>query len=66
VPNAEVANRHSGSPALHARMLESVAAHHQGRVFKVTDDGALLEFGSAVNAVQCASSSSRDGSGTLA
>jgi adenylate cyclase len=35
-------------------VLESVVAHHQGRVFKVADDGALVEFGSAVNAVQCA------------
>jgi len=35
-------------------VLEPVVAKHKGRVFKVTGDGVLLEFGSAVNAVQCA------------
>jgi adenylate cyclase len=43
--------------ALKARrkqVLEPLVARHQGRVFKVTGDGVLIEFGSAVNAVQCA------------
>ena len=43
--------------ALKARrkeVLEPLLARHQGRVFKVTGDGVLLEFASAVNAVQCA------------
>src|SRR5262245_23468001 len=43
--------------ALKARrtgVLEPLTAKHQGRVFKVTGDGVLVEFGSAVNAVQCA------------
>jgi TolB-like protein len=43
--------------ALKARrksVLEPLVARHQGRVFKVTGDGVLVEFGSAVNAVQCA------------
>src|SRR5262249_56592249 len=31
-----------------------LVAKHQGRVFKVTGDGVLVEFASAVNAVQCA------------
>jgi TolB-like protein len=35
-------------------VLEPLVAQHQGRVFKVTGDGVLVEFGSAVNAVQCA------------
>ena len=35
-------------------VLEPVVAKHQGRVFKVTGDGVLVEFASAVNAVQCA------------
>lgn len=35
-------------------MLEPLVARHQGRVFKVTGDGVLVEFASAVNAVQCA------------
>jgi TolB-like protein len=43
--------------ALKARrkdVLEPLIAHHRGRLFKITGDGALIEFGSAVNAVQCA------------
>jgi TolB-like protein/Tfp pilus assembly protein PilF len=43
--------------ALKARrrdVLEPLVGKHQGRVFKVTGDGVLVEFGSAVNAVQCA------------
>ena len=35
-------------------MLDPLVAKHQGRIFKVTGDGVLVEFGSAVNAVQCA------------
>jgi TolB-like protein len=43
--------------ALKARrkdVLDPLVAKHQGRVFKVTGDGVLVEFASAVNAVQCA------------
>src|SRR5262245_66427950 len=43
--------------ALKARrkeVLEPLVAKHHGRVFKVTGDGVLVEFASAVNAVQCA------------
>src|ERR1043165_3411172 len=43
--------------ALKARrksVLEPLVARHQGRIFKVTGDGVLVEFGSAVKAVQCA------------
>ncbi len=35
-------------------VLEPLVARHQGRIFKVTGDGVLVAFGSAVNAVQCA------------
>src|SRR5918995_4103390 len=35
-------------------VLEPLVARHQGRVFKFTGDGVFVEFGSAVNAVQCA------------
>jgi len=35
-------------------VLEPLVARHQGRVFKVTGDGVLVEFASAVNAVRCA------------
>jgi TolB-like protein/Flp pilus assembly protein TadD len=43
--------------ALKARrktVLEPLVAKHAGRVFKITGDGVLVEFASAVNAVQCA------------
>lgn len=43
--------------ALKARrkeVLEPLVAKHQGRVFKVTGDGVLVEFASAVDAVECA------------
>jgi TolB-like protein/class 3 adenylate cyclase len=35
-------------------VLDPVVARHHGRVFKVTGDGVLVEFASAVGAVQCA------------
>src|SRR5580765_7209384 len=35
-------------------VLEPLVSKHQGRVFKTTGDGVLIEFASAVNAVQCA------------
>jgi adenylate cyclase len=35
-------------------VLKPLFAKHRGRVFKVTGDGVLVEFASAVNAVQCA------------
>ncbi|HEV8391895.1 MAG TPA: adenylate/guanylate cyclase domain-containing protein [Dongiaceae bacterium] len=35
-------------------VMEPQIAHHQGRVFKLTGDGLLAEFGSVVEAVACA------------
>src|SRR6476620_2080544 len=35
-------------------VLDPLVAKHEGRIFKVTGDGVLVEFASAVNAVQCA------------
>jgi adenylate cyclase len=35
-------------------VLDPLVGKHQGRIFKTTGDGVLVEFGSAVNAVQCA------------
>jgi TolB-like protein len=35
-------------------VLDPLVTKHQGRVFKTTGDGVLVEFASAVNAVQCA------------
>src|SRR4029453_14076082 len=43
--------------ALKARrrdVLNPLVTKHQGRIFKTTGDGVLVEFASAVNAVQCA------------
>src|SRR5262245_10588409 len=35
-------------------VLKPLVDRYQGRIFKFTGDGVLVEFGSAVNAVQCA------------
>src|SRR5262245_11598605 len=35
-------------------LIEPAAARHQGRIFKTMGDGFLIEFGSVVEAVQCA------------
>ncbi|NJM91340.1 MAG: adenylate/guanylate cyclase domain-containing protein [Rhodospirillaceae bacterium] len=35
-------------------LIEPAAAQHQGRIFKTMGDGFLIEFGSVVEAVQCA------------
>ncbi len=43
--------------ALKARrreVLEPLVTRHRGRIFKVAGDGVLVEFASAVNALQCA------------
>jgi len=36
------------------QILEPLVGKHQGRVFKLTGDGALVQFSSAVDAVACA------------
>src|SRR5262245_31284370 len=41
-------------------ILEPLVARHRGRIFKVTGDGVLVEFGSAVNAVECATELQRE------
>ena len=35
-------------------VIDPLVAKHDGRIFKVLGDGVLVEFASAVNAVQCA------------
>ena len=40
--------------ARRAQVLGPLVAAHRGRIFKLIGDGALIEFGSAVDAVQCA------------
>ena len=37
-----------------SEIMEPVVASHQGRIFKRIGDGMLVEFGSAVSAVECA------------
>jgi adenylate cyclase len=39
---------------LQLEVIEPLVAQHRGRVFKVAGDGFLIEFSSAVHAVQCA------------
>ena len=35
-------------------VLEPLVARYRGRVFKIAGDGVLVEFASAVHAIQCA------------
>src|SRR6478735_5898269 len=35
-------------------LIEPLLAEHRGRIVKLTGDGAVCEFGSAVDAVECA------------
>jgi adenylate cyclase len=48
------AGTHAALKNRRKQVLEPVVARNQGRIFKLTGDGALVEFGSAINAVQCA------------
>ena len=40
--------------ALRGAVIDPTVAHHSGRMVKLMGDGALIEFGSAVEAVTCA------------
>ena len=40
--------------ALRSNLTDPTVAEHNGRVFKRTGDGALIEFRSVVDAVRCA------------
>src|SRR5262245_17611232 len=44
----------SALKARRSTVLEPLVAKYRGRIFKVAGDGALVEFASTVNAVQCA------------
>jgi class 3 adenylate cyclase len=48
------AGTHAALKGRRKEVLEPVVARYQGRIFKVTGDGALMEFSSAIDAVQCA------------
>jgi adenylate cyclase len=45
---------HARLKALRKNLIEPRIAEHRGRVVKLTGDGALVEFASVVDAVQCA------------
>jgi len=40
--------------AIRDELVDPKIAEHRGRIVKTTGDGALIEFGSVVGAVQCA------------
>jgi TolB-like protein/class 3 adenylate cyclase/Flp pilus assembly protein TadD len=51
---ADEAGTHTRLKALRKDFLEPTTAEHHGRVVKLMGDGALIEFASVVDAVQCA------------
>jgi adenylate cyclase len=51
---ADEAGTHARLRALRKGFLEPKTAEHHGRVVKLTGDGALIEFASVVDAVECA------------
>ena len=48
------AGTHARLKALRKDFIEPKIAEHRGRMVKLTGDGALVEFASVVDAVQCA------------
>jgi adenylate cyclase len=46
--------------ALRKELVEPLIAEHRGRMVKLMGDGALVEFASAVDAVECAVTVQRD------
>ena len=51
---ADEAGTLAGLKSRQRDVLEPLVAQHRGRIVKLMGDGALVEFASAVNAVQCA------------
>ena len=45
--------------ANHKEIFEPIIERHRGRIFKLMGDGVLAEFGSVVDAIECAVSHSR-------
>ena len=51
---ADEAGTHARLKALRQELIEPAIAAHHGRIVKLMGDGALVEFASVVDAVQCA------------
>src|SRR5687768_11056995 len=51
---ADEAGPHAHLKALRRELIDPRVAAHQGRIVKLMGDGALVEFASVVDAVQCA------------
>jgi adenylate cyclase len=51
---ADEAGTHAHLKALRRELIEPTIAAHHGRTVKLMGDGALVEFASVVDAVQCA------------
>ncbi|HVP51656.1 MAG TPA: adenylate/guanylate cyclase domain-containing protein, partial [Terriglobales bacterium] len=51
---ADEAGTYAALRARRKTVLEPLVKKHKGRIVKLMGDGVLIEFGSAVNAVQCA------------
>ena len=54
------AGTHARLKAHRKELIEPLVAEHRGRVVKLTGDGALVEFASAVDAVECAVAIQKD------
>ena len=52
--NADEEGTHAGFLSCRREVIEPAVREHRGRIVKNTGDGALVEFGSAVDAVRCA------------
>jgi class 3 adenylate cyclase len=57
---ADVAGTFEAIKALRNDLIDPLIAEHRGRIVKLMGDGALVEFASAVDAVECAIDIQRD------
>src|SRR5436853_1133506 len=46
--------------SIRAKVIDPIIAEHRGRLVKTTGDGLLVEFGSVVDALRCATEVQRD------
>ncbi|MDJ0944889.1 MAG: adenylate/guanylate cyclase domain-containing protein [Kiloniellales bacterium] len=56
---SDEAGTHSALNAHREELIDPKVAEHHGRIVKLTGDGALVEFASAVDAVECAAAVQR-------